>query len=280
MSAPGTEALPPRARLDLHMHSLRSDGRWPAEEVLRRAAVGGLNVIALTDHDLPPALPVGPQSVAGRWVHVVHGVELSTMHEGEELHLLVWFPGEMPLVFKELCVRLCQARADRYDEAIARMGLPGLAPADEDARAGRRALTRLHLAKALVGAGHVPNLSTAFAQWCANRLPYVPPVALDFREAIGLARDAGGFTAWAHPPVEQAERWAGLFARAGLHALEAHRPNVGRGGRDTMIRLAFRNRMEVTGGSDWHGWAPGELGAFSFPLRQAGAFVRAIGLEA
>ena len=38
-------------RADLHVHSSASDGTDPPAEVMRRAALAGLDVVALTDHD-------------------------------------------------------------------------------------------------------------------------------------------------------------------------------------------------------------------------------------
>ena len=38
-------------RADLHVHSNASDGTDPPGEVIRRAALAGLDAVALTDHD-------------------------------------------------------------------------------------------------------------------------------------------------------------------------------------------------------------------------------------
>ena len=38
-------------RIDLHTHSLASDGTLSPAEVVRAAADAGLDVVALTDHD-------------------------------------------------------------------------------------------------------------------------------------------------------------------------------------------------------------------------------------
>lgn len=271
-------SLGPKARLDLHAHSDRSDGRHPAEVVLTRAAAGGIDVFALTDHDLPPALPAGPMRVGLRTITLVHGVEISGMHEGRELHLLAYFPGEMPSDFVDFCRTRARARAERYAAAIDAMGLPGLAGPDAAARAGERALTRHHLARALVEAGHASSLGHAFSAWVGEPNPYVPPLDLSFVDAIARVRATGGYCSWAHPDPDQARAWAGLFAVAGLQALEAHRPGVGRMVRDGLARLAFKKGLGITGGSDWHGWYPGELGAFTVPLRQLDAFGRAVGI--
>lgn len=270
-------SLLPRARLDLHTHSRLSDGRLSPEGLLAAAAAGGLDVLAITDHDLPPALPAGPTRVGPRTVLVVHGVEISATHQGRELHLLAWFPGEMPESFRAFCVERARSRARRYAEALENMALAGMAEPDLEAVEGRRALTRWHLAKALVEAGHAATLSDAFKAWVGEHQPYVPEMDLQFVDAIAAVRAAGGFSSWAHPDPEQAAIWTGTFAAAGLHALEAHRPSIGKGVRESLARLAFRHRLGVTGGSDWHGWQ-GELGHFAVPLRQVSELARGVGI--
>jgi len=45
-------ALSPRAKLDLHIHTSLSDGAYSPDTTIELAAKGGLDVVALTDHDL------------------------------------------------------------------------------------------------------------------------------------------------------------------------------------------------------------------------------------
>lgn len=267
-----------KARVDLHTHSLHSDGKYAPAVVLRRAALGGLNVLAITDHDLPPSLPWGAVRVAGAELRVVHGVEISATHRGTEQHLLVWFPEQMPEAFAAWCRSLCAARAERYAEAVRSIGLDGLSEPTEDAWRGERSLTRYHLASALVEAGHASGLGVAFARWAGEGCGYVPTIRLELRDAIGVAREAGGYTSWAHPDPDQAKVWVAELAAAGLHALEAHRPGLNRAFREDLARLGFKHGLGVTGGSDWHGWVPGALGGFSLPLRSLDGVGQALGL--
>ena len=58
--------------------------------------------------------------------------------------------------------------------------------------------------------------------------------------------------------------------------LEAHRPGIGRVGRDDLARIAHKARLQTTGGSDWHGWH-GPLGSFTLPGREASSFLAALG---
>lgn len=265
---------------DLHLHSDRSDGEHAPAEVLRRCAVNGLDVVALTDHDISPGLHAGVHRVAGRELHLLHGAEVSGVHEGKELHLLVYFPGEVPDDFAGFLAERTRARAERYDLAVHNLGLDGLPPADERARAGDRAITRLHLSQALVQAGHARDLRDAFDRFTGRSHGKVPPVTLGFLEAIDLARAAGGFTSWAHPEAADVDRWAADFAAGGLQALEIYRPGVGASGRAHLLRVAHRHGLVATGGSDWHGWDKGGLGGFSFAERVARPFVEALGIQA
>lgn len=273
--------LSPRARFDLHLHSTRSDGRLRPEEVLEQAARNGLDVIALTDHDCAPTLPCGPLRVAGRTIHVLHAAEVSGAWDGREQHLLVYFRGPVPAEFARLMRSLCMARATRYERAAAGLGLPDLAPPDEVARQGDRALTRVHLSQAIVSAGHAHSLEDAFARYTSSRLGRVPSVDPTFPAVIRMARAAGGFTSWAHPQLDAVQAHLQTFMAAGLQALEAARPALRGQERSTLLRLAHKHGLLVTGGSDNHGFPwQHPVGQWTFPMREARPFARALGLPA
>ena len=104
----------------------------------------------------------------GHVLHVIAGAEISGVHEGREYHLLVYFEDQVPEAFAEFCTRRARARAHRYERAVSKIGLPGLPAADEDALRGDVSLTRHHLARALVDAGHAETLNEAFQRY-ANR---------------------------------------------------------------------------------------------------------------
>jgi predicted metal-dependent phosphoesterase TrpH len=251
-------------RVDLHCHSSASDGLHPPERVAEMAAAAGLSALAITDHDVPPVLGHGVKVVDGHSMRLIAGVELSTMHEGRELHLLAYFPEEMPEMYAEWCRNRARWRASWYDACLDALKLD-IPRADDAARKGLRTLTRVHLARSLVNAGVSPNLRSAFQQHVGHTSTVIPPLNLSFLDALSVAVDAGAWTAWAHPPPKQAEAWAQSFAAAGLHALETHRPV--KTGRNRLSAIALQNGMGITGGSDWHGWGKRKMGSFRVPAR-------------
>jgi 3',5'-nucleoside bisphosphate phosphatase len=252
----------PSGRMDLHLHSDRSDGRYPPEAVLDKAWGARLEAIALTDHDLPPPLTPGIHRQGDRCLRLIAGSEVTTIHEGTEQHLLAYFPSAPSEEAAAFLHERALLRSRRMAEAARRLGL-GDDWLDPQALAGHRTVTRLTLARRCVFAGRARSTEEAFATLLAPGNGLLEPVELPFPEALRLLLAMGAVTSWAHPAIEQARAWMRDFARTGLHAVEALRPGVGRHTRVALRKLADRHGLTVTGGSDWHGYGPRVLGAFS-----------------
>lgn len=255
-------------RFDLHLHSNRSDGLFPPEVVLERCAKGGLDVVALTDHDLSTPFPPGELQLGGRTLRVMGGAEISGTWRDRELHLLVYFPGEIPQGFRDFCRDRAVGRAQRYAAALHSLNLPNMAMPDEAAVEGERSLTRHHLARALVAAGHANDLRDAFRRFADSSHGHVRNVDVTFVEAVRVARAHGGVTSWAHPPLPSLADALPEFAEAGLHALEGYRPSLTSSDRRKVRELAKRYGLHLTGGSDWHGHHDGQPGLFSVDREQ------------
>lgn len=266
--------LHPGSRFDMHLHSTASDGRFDPESVMLKCARAGLDVVALTDHDLAATLEPGPHTLEGRTIHVIPGAEISGVHDGTEYHLLVYFPRGVPEPFRHFCRAQCRERATRYERAMQVLGLNGVI--DPTARRGGRALTRLHLAHALVEAGVVSNRREAFATYLGDRHGTVERLSLPFIRAIGIARQHGGFTSWAHPPRTAVEEHLPVFAAAGLQGLEGIRPKLNSEARRFYRKMAHRYGLYITGGSDWHGWRHADPGLFRVQAREIQDFVDAL----
>jgi len=271
----GRRAVDQGPKVDLHCHSVASDGQQPAEFLAEAAARAGLAALAITDHDLPPVLGHGERRYGDRTIRLVAGVELSTMHEGRELHLLVYFADAMPDAFAEWVRGRTLWRARWFNECAHALGLKE-AKADAEAVAGRRTLTRVHLARAVVESGLASSLRSAFRDHVGHDSSIIPPLNQTFIDALSIAKDAGGWTSWAHPPPALAEIWAPEFARAGLDALETHRPV--KTARNRLATLANTHGMGITGGSDWHGWEKRKMGSFRVPARSLHKTDRALRL--
>ncbi len=270
-------------RLDLHMHTTFSDGVRTPEDVVSLAVAGGLDVIAITDHDNTQGV-VPAQRAARDRLHVIPAVEMSASSRGESVHILGYFVDPSARVLEDHYHDLHARRDVRMRGIVERLAAQGIRlPLDRvgDQRAsGVVPYTRPHLARALVRAGYASSVPDAFDRHIGADCPaYVAvesPTAEDVIEAI---REAGGVAVWAHPPLNLIDRLLPRMVGAGLQGLEVFRPWPGRV-REAVARQARKAGLFATGGSDWHGReTDAELGSFFVREDEVARFLEAGGLQ-
>lgn len=270
-------------KLDLHVHSTASDGVCSPDEVVERAAAGGLDVIALADHDTTAGVASAKRAARDCPLEVIAAVELSSTYRGEDVHVLAYFLDiESPALAAQRR-RGFDRRAARMREMRERLAAQGITvtgrQVDAQRASGDVAAARPHLARALVAAGHAVSVPDAFARFIGDGCPaYVPTEVSTPEEVIGVALAAGGIPVWAHPPAALLEKLLPPMLDAGLKGLEVYRP-PGRSASPARLReIAQAEGLLVTGGSDWHGPAGGsELGDFFVTGDQVASFLEAGG---
>jgi len=119
---------------------------------------------------------------------------------------------------------------------------------------GGGAVGRSHVAKALVDAGHAETVSDAFSRLIGRGKPF--HVRKDSRapkEVLATVLEAGALPVLAHPGVSDANDLVPGLAAAGLRGVEAYHADHTQGQRDSLLALARRFDLLVTGGTDYHG---------------------------
>ena len=269
-------------KIDLHIHSTASDGSLPPAGVVDAARAGGLHIIALADHDTVAGVAPAQQAAYG-FLHVIPALELSTRHDGTELHMLGYFVDLANPALVQYGERASTARALRMREMIERLAEVGVSIQFEEvlAAAGPRphSLGRPHLARAMAQRGYVTNVSDAFDRYIGDDCPaFVPTRLMSPAEAIELIHAAAGVAVWAHPRADQLAADLHRFVDWGLDGVECYRPRVAHADAERMVALALSSGLLVTGGSDWHGEWQGRLGEFALERDDVNAFLDAGGI--
>lgn len=252
-----------RSTVDLHTHSLRSDGTLEPAELVRRAAANGVRVQALSDHDTLAGIPEAMAAGAALGVRIIPATELNTESEWGDVHVLGYFLDPADGALEDRLRWLRENRGRRVElmvERLRELGYPvSLQRVLELAQGG--SLGRPHVASALFEAGHVPTYDAAFETLIAKGSPaYVERVGLTPLEAVELVRTHGGVPSLAHPgTVVGLETLLPLLARAGLAGIECHYDTHTPEYTEHCLALASRHGLVPTGGSDFHG--RGEHGA-------------------
>lgn len=247
----------PPGRIDLHSHSLASDGQYPAAEVAVLAKRAGLGTWALCDHDTVAGLASGAAAAAREGLRFVPGIELSAFLERREIHLLGHFvdPVHPALVaFEDF---LAVHRRERVRQIVVRLAALGVQVTEAaiERHSGGKTIGRPHVARAIVETGAAASVREAFDRWLGEGQPaYVQRYRLEAADAVALVRGAGGTVTIAHPGVSKLEvAEVARLAEAGVSGIEVIHPDQNPSVRDKYARAAAASGLVMTAGSDYHG---------------------------
>lgn len=263
-------------KIDLHCHSTRSDGTYPPADVVQRAHIAGVNVLALTDHDTLLGIDEARIAAQNCGIHLINGVEISCEHTlsggygknkstNRIVHILgLDFTDRQKM--HETLQQLQDSRATRGQRITEK--LSELLSLDFDtlwqdilnkASGNPQAVGRAHIGQVLFERGLVKTVQQAFDKYLADNKPaYVAIEALSMVRGIELIHACGGQAVLAHPTRYQlsATRVRKLieeFARLGGDACELPADSEPLSTRKMVDRSIAEHELAVSIGSDFHG---------------------------
>jgi len=247
--------------LDLHCHTLHSDGTDTPESLALLGDEARLSALCLTDHDTLGGIPAFLAMQPRVKVRLLVGTELSCRFLGRSLHVLGLLVDPMDAAFQARLHELRGRREDRNRRMLLRLAELGCSITQEDvqAHADTPLLSRVHFAKALAARGFVRRPNEAFERLIGDDCPgFVPREELSPSEAARWIREAGGVPVVAHPGrfAGGGFRWDEAMAelqKQGLEGLEGYYGEYRAAEQKYFLALAKRLGMAVTGGSDYHG---------------------------
>lgn len=245
-------------KLDLHIHTTDSDGTDSPTQVVESAKAAGFYAIAITDHDTLGGIAEGMAAGERVGLRVIPGCEISAGGVSE-VHVLGY--GLMPgCGIDELLSDMRNERFRRMELMIDRLHERGIEIDMERVKSYTNGpVGRAHLARALLEGGYVTSIKDAFNKYLApGAVAYVPRRKLETRVVISMIRDCGGVPIVAHPgrgcsDTFWLEECLRTWKKRGLMGVEAYHPAHGLSMARALDRMARRNGLLVTGGSDYHG---------------------------
>ncbi len=259
-------------RIDLHTHTIASDGSHTPAELLARAAANNVSCLSITDHDSIVAYAsLANSEVAG--VTVIPGIEISTTWYGRNIHILGL---NIDLHNDELLKGIRQqqhARMDRAGMIASRLEKTGISDLLIKVLyiANGASIGRPHFARLLVDEGVVPNLKQAYRKFLGSGKPGdVRQYWADMTAVIGWIHAAGGTAVLAHPghynlTNTKLRQLAGEFAISGGNAIEVSNGMQSEALTRKLADLCDDLDLLASCGSDFHsgGNSWSEIGLYS-----------------
>ena len=264
--------------VDLHTHTTVSDGMLAPAALVHEAARRGLRVLGITDHDTVGGLDEAEAEAERLGLRLVPGVELGSDGggTGREIHVLGYFVARDDPAFLIALDELAARRRERVEKIIQRLAEVGVPVAAERVAAfsGAGVVGRPHVARAMVEAGHVPDLPAAFDRYLASGRPaYVPRHPFSPEDAVRLVLAAGGVPVLAHPlSTGDVETVVDRLVEVGLKGVEVYYGAYPPETQTALRAIADAKGLVASGGSDFHGWlgkTERDLGGPPVPLDTA-----------
>ncbi|MGM0443790.1 MAG: PHP domain-containing protein [Fibrobacterota bacterium] len=241
--------------VDLHIHTVHSDGTNTVSEILDVAQMRGMTAVSITDHDTLGAYPEAIEEGRRRGIEVIPGIELSCEHQGYDIHVLGYFIDYTDKTLTEMLRRMRDARYLRAREMVENLNSIGV-----DLRfdtvlrfSAGGAIGRPHIATALLHEEFVYSFREAFDRYIGYDCPaYVEKMQLSPRRVFDLVRNAKGVPVLAHPGVTGVDSMIPGLINDGLAGLEVYHSDHRKSVRRKYAKMCKKYHLLFTGGSDFH----------------------------
>ncbi|WP_114801167.1 PHP domain-containing protein [Moraxella canis] len=269
-------------KIDLHMHSTCSDGTNTPTELIKKVALAGIEMAALTDHDTIKGLDEAKKAAKMVGVELIRGVEISCTHtlsggygkhqEIDKIIHVVALNFSDSLKMNEALQSLQDSRHLRGRQIIQKLADSLMDHPDEAAAlfenlwqqvltkvsGNARAVGRAHIGQVLHELGYVPSVQAAFDKYLADNKPaYVPIQTINMADTVALIHECGGLAVLAHPTryklsATRTQRLISDFAQCGGDGCELpnHEPLSCV---EMVSRAIAKHELAVSLGSDFHG---------------------------
>ena len=253
-------------KIDLHVHSLVSDGSFKPGELAEHAKEQGLAAFALTDHDVMAGCAEAAAAAQEAGVEFINGMELTADFQGMKIHVVcLGFDAQHP-AFQSMYKKIRAIKEGRIEDIIEFVHRKGVDISLEkvqeftymgilDRYAVMRYLVSLHL------------YDRAQPLWDNYLDPAVVELGLNYNitaeEALPIIHEAGGVTSLAHfhkniglgnlDSRQQQEQAIVELHRLGLDGMERFYPNYSAEDAEFAAQMIQKYDLLPTGGTDFHG---------------------------
>lgn len=247
--------------IDLHCHTKLSDGSLGIDDLIMVAKKSGMTAIAITDHDSLAGTRRGQMLGERLGIQVIQGVEFSAYdsERKKKVHILCYLP-EFPDRLEGLCRKISNARkrAGQFMILKAAQKYPITPDFVIRCASGSTNIYKQHIMRALVECGYTTTVygelyDELFSPESENnilsKIDYPEP-----KEIIDAIHEAGGIAVLAHCGwYDNYELLEKELIKYGIDGVEVWHP---KNSEEDVIRLtaiAKKNKLLMTGGSDFHG---------------------------
>lgn len=245
--------------IDLHTHSLKSDGSMTPTEVVEEAKKAGLAAIALSDHDSTDGVREAIEAGERLGVEVIPAIEFSVISK-TETHILGYFIDIDNPDLRNMLKEVVDLRIERNHVTCKRLNELGFDITLEEVRAlaPNNFVGRAHFARVLMDKGYIATVKEGFDKYMSvGKYAYCEKQRLSARDAIELITKCGGISFLAHPHLtklsdDELKEFLTELKGYGLCGLEGYYTDYTPEMQIKYQSMAKELGLMISGGTDFH----------------------------
>ena len=249
-------------KVNLHMHTINSDGTKTYKEVIDECKTNNVEVLSITNHDNIFQIEEMEKYATLQGIKYIKGIEISCIEDGREYHILGYgFDAETLKSKFQKYVDLRQNAAKQFIKKLKEEGYEF----NIDIPYDKQIVTRGRLAEYLVKAELFETKSEVYKY--IRSVGYDDVALPSVEEAIEIIRDSGGVPVMAHPlecievktnkkikvGLADAEKNIIRFKSYGLEGIEVYYYDYQFDKQLKLKEIAEEQKLVITGGTDYHG---------------------------
>lgn len=243
-------------RIDLHIHSIHSDGLLNVQQIVNHAAKKKLKAISITDHDNISGLAEAESLCFKNGIEFINGIELSVRAKTCDLHMLGYYFDRDDKNLIEYIDFFKNERNKRAREIVRRLNDIGFKISFQSVEkiSANGSIGRPHIAHVLIEAGMATSYQEVFQNYIGEGCKcFVPKFKIQPKEAISLIQETGGLCVLAHPGNDIADTELVELINDGIDGIETIHPKHKQEQVDHLRKISQKYKLIETGGADCHG---------------------------
>jgi len=257
--------------LDLHLHTLASDGAHSPEELLKLVQEKGLSAFGIADHNSIASLKSAFSLAKENKISFFPAVEIDTLYKDKDLHLLAYGVNFQNPDWQEWMKQISQAKNLQTQRRVQKLKELGF-------KIEYQELVKISQGKMPSGGDYVKALSLSpegkndprvrnyidgprsdspylnfYLDWLkAGRPAFVPFEEMNCEKVIKKILELNAAPVLAHPS-DTPEQYVRELKKLGLMGIEVYTSYHSRELARLWIKLAKELELLITAGSDFHG---------------------------
>ena len=247
--------------IDLHIHTIASDGTDNPVQLAEKVKSAGISVFAITDHDTI----TGAEQLKAQMpddMFFIPGIEFSCRMASGKCHILGYDCNMTHPAFQSVLCQGAKLRRNKKEQIIYLHSNKGIRfPEDELEKLYQlSSVGKPHLGNLMVKYGYAPDRKTAIEQ--TINLCFTESSRIQAEIAVKAILASGGIPVWAHPlggegekqvTPEQFSAMLDELTGFGLMGLECFYSKYPLAYCEKLAKFAQAHSLLISGGSDYHG---------------------------